>query len=335
MAKTSYQNIPEELKNIYKKNLVSTERFVIPSVKVKKIISRRKLLKGLKQKTLLPEITLLWNTFDNYKKSLWTSAGLESNLTGFKCFVKEYVLRKQNQLEPLLEPSFFHQAKVGKIVMQAPAYNLLLVQDHPQNYWVQKKVKKKKNMYEPVLITEHAQLPFTVYISYASSLYITKEFYKAKLNVFIVSNYQGRDIETYFSLDFDLLSDWKKVNLNVVDVFGKFRYYRVELEFFNVEGVFYFDNFKLYHSGKNWARDSFCNDINQGFTRAYYQVSKHWVADEIQTGADFQSVYYDGDFNLIDENFDFMDNQLPYDLPTIIGELGLDLPQNIPYTLGK
>jgi len=60
-----------------------------------------------------------------------------------------------------------------------------------------------------------------------------------------------------------------------------------------LQGDLYFDNIKAEHSGQNWVRDTFCNDINQAFTKAFFQVPKHWIADVIEEGANFESIYKD------------------------------------------
>ena len=35
----------------------------------------------------------------------------------------------------------------------------------------------------------------------------------------------------------------------------------------------------------------YCKNINEGFTRAFFQVPKHWVGVEIPEGASFESIY--------------------------------------------
>lgn len=293
MAKISYQDVPVGYDQIIRKSLTPADRFIIPRVSVVKIISRRKLLKGVKQKTYLPEIASAWASFTTAQKNLWVSAGLKSNMTGYKHFTKEYILRIKNGLNPITVPSIYHQGNVGKIHIDWPASKLIIRQDHPVYYYIKSKVRGTKSQYEPKVTTEFVTFPFNVYISYKSSLYSLNQNYKAKIIIRLISNYQGRDIETLKEFDFTLDTDWNEVNFNIDEVFGKFRYYNVKLHFENVRGQFYFDNFKLYHSGKNWARDTMCNDIHQDFTRAFYQVSKHWIADHIETGANFESVYLD------------------------------------------
>lgn len=293
MAKISYQDIPPEFDQLILKSLTPADRFIIPHVSIKKLISRRKLLKGITQKSQLKNISSAWNLLSTLDKNAWVSAGLKSGLTGYKHFTKEYILRLKNGLEPVTVPSIYHQGNVGKIQIEAPATKIIIRQDHPIYYYIKTKVKGTKSQYEPKLTTEFVSFPFNIYISYKSNLTNINSQYVAKLIITMVSNYQGRDIETNTEYNFSLSHDWTEVTFNINEVFGKFRYYNVKLHFENVRGEFYFDNFKLYHSGKNWARDTACNDIHQDFTRAFYQVSKHWIAEHIDNGANFESVYID------------------------------------------
>jgi hypothetical protein len=293
MAKTSFLDIPEEYKLLVKKNLTSGDRFVIPRVYAKKVIVRRKQLTGITQRSLLPEISSAWNNLSAEVKENWATAGVVSGITGYRHFTQEYTLRKKLSLTPITTPSVFRQGKVGKIIISAPADDLRIQQDHPIKYYIDVKVRGTRNQYTQALVTEYVSFPINLKISYKSNLTTTSEFYKAKIFIYVVSNYQGREIETQKEINFDLESDWQTDEVTLDNVFGVFRYYRLVLDFQNVRGEFYFDNVKLYHSGKNWVRDTKCNDINQGFTKRYYQVSKNWVADVISEGADFESVYLD------------------------------------------
>lgn len=293
MAKISYQQVPAEYKGLLKKSLKVGDRFVISRVSVNRLIPRRKLLKGITQRSKLPEISDVWATFDTTLKTSWATTGALVGLTGFKAFVKEYILRLQSNLAPVVAPSIYHHGKVGKIVISAPANDLRIRQDHPVNYYIQKKVRGTKSQYAPVLVTEFLSFPFQLYISYKSILTNTSANYKARIYIEFLSNYQGRDIYTQKEINFDLATDWKNANIIVNDIFGVLRGYTLYIDFLNVTGVFYFDNVKLYHSGKQWVRDPYCNDIHQDFTKAFYQVSKHWVGEVVPDGANFESVYLD------------------------------------------
>mgnify|MGYP000614992142 CR=1 FL=1 len=90
MAKISYQDVPPEFDQLIKQNLTPADRFILPRVSIKKLISRRKLLKGITQKSQLLNVSSAWASLTLPQKNAWVSAGLKSGLTGYKHFTKEY-----------------------------------------------------------------------------------------------------------------------------------------------------------------------------------------------------------------------------------------------------
>jgi hypothetical protein len=237
----------------------------------------------------------MWATLDQDTKDDWDSAGAVSNLSGFKLFVADYVLRQQNELSGVSTPSDLYQTKVGKLTIASPATNFLLTQLHPLNYWVSAPVRGKKGMREPVLITESFALPLQISISYKTNLSSVGANPRARFYAVVYSLYQGRTIENVLEIPFDLVSDWQNDSATLTVVRGSIKSYSLFLELNDVEGTLYIDNVKAVHSGLNWARDSVCRDIDQNFTKAFYQVPKHWVPVEISEGCFFGSVYYNAE----------------------------------------
>lgn len=293
MAKITYQNIPVEYKALVKKNLTVGDRFIIPRVSVKRLIPKRKIVKGITQRSQLPAVAVAWNELTSTVQDLWATVGIANGTTGYKAFTKEYILRLQNSLSPVTSPNIHRHGKVGVITIETPADDLTIRQDHPFTYYINKKVTGTKNQYTPYLIQEFITFPATLKISYKSNLTYTSANYIAKIYIEFVSNYQGRDIFTQKEIVFNLVNDWNTQEIEIENVFGVVRGYTMYIKFQNVQGTFYFDNVKFYHSGKNWVRDGQCNDIHQDFTKAFYQVAKHWIAENINEGANFESNYID------------------------------------------
>jgi hypothetical protein len=115
----------------------------------------------------------------------------------------------------------------------------------------------------------------------------------AKFYCIVYSHYQGRIIETPCEISFPFSHDWATLSASVTSVIGMVRGYTAFLEIYNATGDLYIDNVNIEHSGQNWARDKYCNDINQSFTKAFYQIPKHWAAVDVPEGAYFESVYID------------------------------------------
>jgi hypothetical protein len=115
----------------------------------------------------------------------------------------------------------------------------------------------------------------------------------AKFYAEIWHSYQGADIFTILEIPLDFVSDWKNAEATLTTALGYVVGYNLFFHISNLRGTLYCDNIKAEHSGQNWVRDTFCNDINQGFTNAFFQIPKHWAAVILPEGADYESIYKD------------------------------------------
>lgn len=315
MAKTTYVTIPAGLDALYYKGLNSNDRFIGSRVVRKDTLLTKKRKAGITQRSILPQIATLWAGFASagapwgygeavYGEAIfgvsalgvqedWNLAAAENNLTGWQLFVQDQAIRIKNDMAGSATPSLLHQSWVGKILVADPAEEIQIAQYHPHNYWISKKVKGKKGMYEPVLVEEDIGLPITISLNYKSALEATSETYFAKFYAKIHYSYQGVDRYHYLEISFDLTSDWKNAEMTLSELRGILISYNLYIHIYNLRGTLYFDNIEVYHSAQNWARDPYCKDIEQSFTRAFYQVPKHWVAVILPDGAEFDSVYED------------------------------------------
>lgn len=291
MAKTSFQMIPVGMDLTYSRTLVSGDRYIIPRVRRKVLYFSRQKIKGLTEKSLIPSLSLVWNALTQGERDVWISTGLLCNLTGFKHFLKDKSFRIKNDLSGYATPSIFHQVEVGLLRVESPASSLKIEQIHPLNYWVQKKVTGTKSQYQPVAITESFGLPLSISINYKSALTSAGAGAFAKFYCVVYSHYQGRTIETPCEILFPLVHDWATLTATISSVLGLARGYSAFLEIYNATGDLLIDNVEIEHSGQNWCRDPFCNDIDQGFTKAFYQIPKHWNAVDLSDGAWFGSIY--------------------------------------------
>lgn len=292
MAKTSYQLIPPELDQVYSQTLVSGDRYLVPCVRRKVLFLSRNRKKGLTEKSLIPVLSPVWNALPQGERDAWTAAAAESNLTGFKCFLKDKAFRIKNDIAGYATPSLLHQVEAGLLRVEAPATGLKIEQLHPFKYWIQKKVTGTKKQYFPYLITESFDIPLQISVNYKSALTSVGGGSFAKFYCIVYSHYQGLTIENMCAVNIPLVSDWANGTATISSVTGVCRGYTAFLEIYNATGDLYVDNISIEHSGQNWARDPYCNDINQSFTKAFYQIPKHWAAVDVPEGAFFESVYY-------------------------------------------
>lgn len=315
MAKTSYVDILPGTETQFFTGIRRDDRFVFSKLAKKLVFFSVKKKKGLTQRSMLPQVAALWAGLSDAQKLDWKAAGAECNLNGWRLFVQDTCARIVNEMPGAATPSLLHQSWVGNIHIEAPASEAKIIQIHPHFYWVSKKVTGKKGMYEPVLVTEDLALSFKISLNYSSNLAVINGSPFAKFYVRFWHSYQGADQYSDFiiPLDFDTSGEepdgWKKAEATIslfgVDNFGNIMcgsesellgyYIRYDLYLWisGLTGDLYFDNIKVEHSGQNWARDPFCKDVNQGFTRAFYQIPKHWAGVILPDGAWFESIYKD------------------------------------------
>lgn len=293
MAKTGYVSIPAGMESDYSSALQSGDRFNIPNVKVKRLFTSRRNKKGLTQKSLMISLASTWAGFSDAVKNSWNSAGLQCGMTGWRLFIQDTSHRISNGISGFATPSDLHQSLCGEIKIISPAVGLKIYQEHPQSYYVYKKVVGTRSQYEPKLITEDITLPIDITISYKSDLLSAGASPRARFFIIVYSNYQGLTKENVCEINFSLSHDWEKLTASISGVIGQFRGYTAFIEVYNCTGILLFDNVEIVHGGLNWARDPFCNNISQEFTKAFQQIPAHWTPETISDGAFYHSNYPD------------------------------------------
>lgn len=292
MAQVSFRSIPPELEEHYKKALQSGDRFTLSVIKGKRLFTSRTYKKGLSQKSLIPELSQVWKTFDSGAKTNWQNAGNYEGLTGWKEFLKDTAIRRANGGIGYSTPQTDRQCNVGRMTVESPATGFTIQQLHPNTYYVMKKVRGTKSQYNPQIVAEYVSLPLEIGISYRADLVSASGTPRARFFVEVYSNYQGLEIITPLEIDFNLDGNWHVDTATLSGVIGVVRGYTAYIQILNVRGNLYFDNVNINHSSQNWARDPHCNDINQTFTKAFYQVPKHWDINSLPTGCFFDSFFY-------------------------------------------
>jgi hypothetical protein len=291
MAKVKFVSIPPGLEAYFKNLPQASDRFVYSTVRLLNPFTSRKKRAGLTQKSQLPLCSQIWQNFTQEVRDDWVACGLETGLTGFRFFVQDKVLRLKNFLSGESTPSLLYQSNVGRLHVESPASSLKITQLHPENYFVLRKKTGKATMYSPVRIIEEFALPLTLTINYKSNLTAVEGGYSARYYAIVYSLYQGQTFENICEIQFDLISDWKTATVTMTKGLGQIRGYALFMEFDGVRGDVWFDNVKAIHSGQNWCRDTYCNNIKQSFTKQFFQVPAHWVALDLPSGSYYNSEY--------------------------------------------
>ena len=293
MARTSYIDIAPEVEEDFWKNITPIDRFTYSRVGYRNTLLSVKRKNGISQRSLLPWLSTLWATLSTEQKAVWSLAGAELNLTNWKFFVQEMAARRVNDISGIPVPNVLHQSWIGQINIVSPATEAQIIQTHPRNYYIKKKVTGTKSLYSPVLITEAFSLPLEISINYKSNLTSQGAGSFAKFYARVWYSYQGVDKYEFLEIPLDFIHDWQNATATLTNIIGQVIGYNLYIHLYNLRGDLFFDNVKAEHNGQNWVRDPFCKDINQGFTRNYYQVSKHWTGLITPPGVLFESVYVD------------------------------------------
>ena len=315
MAKTSYVDILPGLENQFFSGVKSSDRFRFARLIKKTALYSVKKKKGLSARSILPAISVLWSGLSPEEKTAWSDVAAGQCKSGWCLFVQDTSARIENDLAGVATPSLLHQSWVGNLKIEDPASELKIVQIHPRFYWILRKVTGKKGMYEPVPITEDLALDFKISLNYRAELVAAGPSPSAKFYARFWHSYQGADRYSDFviTLDLDTTAEpddgWKKAEATISlfgvgpfgdttfaaesELLGYYIRYDLYIHLKDLTGDLYIDNVEVIHSSQNWVRDTYCHDINQGFTKAFYQIPKHWAAVILPSGAGYNSIYKD------------------------------------------
>ncbi len=291
MAKTSYVSIPPGFDIFYKKVITTGDRFYTPRIRFKRTFVSRKRKAVLSQRSEAVILSPVWQTMDTSVKNAWNSAGLASQMSGFKLFVQDTCFRIRAGLSGYSDPSDIFQSRIGKLDFSSGATDTILAQYHPQSYWVERKVHGTRDQYEDIPVTESFALPITVSVSYKADFTGGGGSNFLKFYAEVISSYQGNDILTLCEINLETGLDWQRVTATLSSVIGLVRGYTLYFRAKGITGKLYFDNVSVEHSGHNWARDPRCNKVDAAFGRRFYQVPRNWVFEVHDTGVILSTVY--------------------------------------------
>ena len=302
MVKTQFIDIPDELKNVEQKAIERRDRFFLGaaqshkremSKKQKRILGRLPVINSpmVGRGSLFRYFSPLWKALTTTQKNVWKTAGVYSSLSGWQLFVSDNAARLQNDLTLEVPPSNLWQVRAGRILIESPATEIILKQEHPQDYWVTQKIAGRSWASELVLINETFSLPLEIQIRYKSNLSATGPTQSAKFYAQIWSSYQGEDIYTNIEIPFSASVDWTYATASLSVLRGIIVGYTLFIEIIGYTGELMYDNIRAIHSAQNWARDPRCDDISKTFEKQFSLVPPFWVPVSLPTGSSYVSQY--------------------------------------------
>lgn len=291
MSKVAYVSLLPADESAFFSNLTFADRFTVPHLVMKKTFFSRKSVKGLTAKSLLPQISAAWASLTPTQQTAWSTAGAVRGLNGWRMFVADMSARIKNDIAGVATPSILHQSWVGKLKITAPADEIKIAQLHPQSYWVSQAVPGFKGKRAPVVVTESFGLPLVLSLDYKSNLVSTGAGSFAKFYAEVWYSYQGVNRSEILEISLDAIADWKSATATLSSLLSFSVGYTLYFHIYKMTGELYIDNVKATHSGQNWVRDTYCEDILQTFTKAFYQIPDHWAPEILPSGAEYDSVY--------------------------------------------
>lgn len=302
MAKTQSVEVPDELKNLQRKALEQSDRFVLgvmqghkrePSKRQKRLLNRPAVVNSPMEGrgSLFRYLAPLWRSLTPEQKEVWREAGTFSNITNWQLFISDNAARIRNSLTLSVPPSDLWQVRAGRFLIEDPATEIILKQEHPQSYWVTQKIPGAPWKYQLVNLVESFSLPLELQIRYKSDLTPVGGTQRARYYASVWSSYQGVDRFTDAVIDLNPSTDWVLDTVSISNVIGHVIGYTLYIEIVGYRGEVLFDNIRAIHSGSNWARDPRCDEIDKTFSKAFAVVPPFWIPVSLPEGAEFYSAF--------------------------------------------
>lgn len=302
MARTSFQNVPDELRPLFNKALEQRDRFGLGVVqgakrllsdRERKLLSRKAIVNSPMEGrgSLFKYLAPFWWQLSAPQRETWKEAGAISGLSGWQLFISDNAVRIRNSMALPVPPSLLWQVRAGHLKIESPASELILKQDHPLEYWVLQKRRGQPWKSDPVLLKEQFSLPLQIAIRYKSNLIPATGEKKARYFARVWTSYQGKNTETDIEIPFAVSTDWTLAQASTAGLRGILISYTLFLEIKGYTGEVLFDNIRAVHTGTNWARDPRCDEINKKFKNAFAMVPPFWVPVSLPEGSSFASQY--------------------------------------------
>jgi len=302
MAKTQSIDYPDELRNLAAKALEQRDRYILGAVQGHKREPSKAQKRALKRSAIInsPQVgrgslfrylSPFWRTLTQAQKDQWAGAAVFSNLNNWQLFISDNAARIRNDITFPIPPSDLWQVRAGRLLIENPATEIVLKQDHPQTYYIAQKIVGQSWKSEVVKLEEIFNLPLTLELRYKSNLVATGPTQSARYFARVRSSYQGVDRFADCNVNITPINDWNLATASISRVVGHVISYTLYLEIIGYTGEVLFDNIRAVHGGTNWALDPRCDDISKTFSKGFAAVPPFWVPVSLPAGASFATEY--------------------------------------------
>lgn len=291
MARTSFIDVPDELRNQFSQSIEQRDRYILGVVQSHKKLPSRNKKYQLRGQSLFKFLAPFWMALTPEQKQVWKDAGAYSNISGWQLFISDSAARIRNDLTIGTPPSNLWQVRIGLIEIQSPANKILLKQEHPLDYWIAKKMAGKPWKLELIQIRENFSLPLEIQMRYKSDLSTSGSPQRARFFAELTVSYQGVNRVSQHAIDFSPSVGWTYANLVIDGIKGIIIGYELFIDIEGYQGKILLDNVRSIHGGTNWARDPRFDQMDKIYTKEFKLVQPYWEPVEQPEGAYYQTVF--------------------------------------------
>lgn len=291
MAKTTFIDVPDELRDQFNKSIEQRDRFIYGVAQgAKRLVPKRRRYELIAQ-SLFRNLSPFWRALSPEQKLVWRNAAAVSGINGWQLFVSDSASRLKNELEIGIPPSSLWQVRIGLIEIESPATSILLHQDHARDYLEAVKRRGQPWKFDLLELRENFSLPLNIQCRYFNDLTPEGSNQVARFYAEVETSYQSKTIFHTIEIPFSVSGEWTYETATLDNVRGIIIGYRLFLEIRNYRGKLMIDNLRAVHSGTNWVRDPRMDNMQKVFEKAFRLVQPYWVPDEMPEGASYRTIF--------------------------------------------
>ena len=290
MKGTNY-NPPDELKVLARQVFKQQDKCTHPHItdKLHSVSWARK--KELEARSFIPQVGKAWRGLSQGSKDYWEALSNMVGLSGYQAFVQENVARLERGLGIQEDPNLYHQGLVGRVVVSAPASEVVLKQSHQGNNWYTRKVVGSKNQLELYQLEEGPGGEAVLSVNSSTALEGVGGEPYCRLRACVHFKVDGDEYDYDFVLNLPLVGEWANHMLEFEFPSPGTLYYNLFIELHDVRGQLLLDNLIFSYNGTAWARDPRFDEMERVFTGGLSAAKRHWEPITLPAGASFGSVY--------------------------------------------
>ena len=250
--------LPAGIDVIYNKTLKMYDVSVDCNVGKNRRFLTRKLKLQLKDVTKLYQIAYHWSFLSDPEKAAWQTAAAAMGSQNYALFTQDTIYRLVNGIAGIATPNIYHQYLVGHIEIGGVTTSYRIHQYHNVPW----------------------QPGATLDLNIHSNLSAAGPSPSVVLRLITGNYFGGKNVYTTTEQTIGLTDAWQTVHIAFPNGQGTKANYTVEVEFVDVQGDFWFDDYFVQWDGAIQNKDPFCDSF-----------PKYWYLPDASEDVIVESVY--------------------------------------------